>query len=258
MNIQRIKIVFFLFFFLCLSPIFGEEKKQLIVSAASSLTQAFTEIGKEFDKKHGIKVLLNFAASGVLLRQIENGAPASIFASADQESVEKGIKKKLFDRKSKKNFIRNRLVLIVPISGSSEIRVLSQLEEASVQRIAIGNPSTVPAGKYAKEVLEREEIYKTLEPKFIPGENVRQVLDYVARGEADAGFVYRTDALLFKEKVRIMIHDLSTEPILYPIVIVSDNVLPKESKLFLEFLSTPEVVKIFEKYHFERMDPSLR
>ncbi|RHX86198.1 molybdate ABC transporter substrate-binding protein [Leptospira stimsonii] len=250
---HKIRFIFLFSVFFFFSPVFGEEKKQLIVSAASSLTQAFTEIGREFDKKYSVKVVFNFAGSGVLLQQIENGAPADIFASADQETVERGLEKELFDPKSRKNFMKNKLVLIVPSDGISKIRNLSQLKEDSIQRIAIGNSSTVPAGRYAKEVLEKEGIYQVLENKFIPGENVRQVLDYVARGEVDAGFVYKTDAMLMKDKVRIAIEDLKTKPILYPIVIVSKTTSPKESKLFLEFLSSPEARTIFEKFHFERI-----
>ncbi|WP_243394722.1 molybdate ABC transporter substrate-binding protein [Leptospira adleri] len=249
-------IVFLISFSLLLSPIFGEGERQLIVSAASSLTQAFTEIGKEFEKKHSIKVLFNFGASGVLLQQIENGAPADIFASADQETLEKGLEKQLFDPKSKKNFVRNRLVLIAP-AETAKIRFLAELKENFVQRIAIGNPATVPAGRYAKEVLEKEGLYKSLENKFIPGENVRQVLDYVARGEVDAGFVYRTDAALMQNKVRIVVDDLKTKPILYPIVIVSKTELPKESRLFVEFLNSSEARNIFEKFRFAKVESNL-
>ncbi|MBM9578840.1 molybdate ABC transporter substrate-binding protein [Leptospira sp. 201903070] len=233
------------------TSLFAEEEPQLLVFAASSLSQVFSEIGKEFEKKHSRKVVFNFSASGILLRQIENGAPADVFASADQESVESGLENQLFDRKSKRNFVRNRLVLVVPKEATSVIESVFQLKENFVRKIALGNPSTVPAGKYAKEFLENEKIYEVLKDKFIPGENVRQVLEYVARGEVDAGFVYRTDAILKKEKVRIVTDVLKTKPILYPIVIVSKTSLPKESKLFIEFVSSPEARKIFEKYHFE-------
>ncbi|AOP33564.1 molybdate ABC transporter substrate-binding protein [Leptospira tipperaryensis] len=249
---QKIKIIVLFWFLSFLSPIFGETKKQIIVSAASSLTQAFTEIGEAFEKKHSTKVFFNFAASGVLLQQIENGAPADVFASADQETVEKGSEKKLFDLKSKKNFVGNRLILVVPADRSSKIQSLSDLKEEFVQRIALGNVLTVPAGRYAKEVLEKEGIYKILEGKLIPGENVRQVLDYVARGEVEAGFVYKTDAMLMKENVKIAVADLKTRPILYPVVIVSKTSLPKESKLFVEFLFSPEAQKIFQKFHFAK------
>ncbi|TGL97435.1 molybdate ABC transporter substrate-binding protein [Leptospira barantonii] len=246
---KRFQITVILALTFCLSPIFGEEK-QLLVSAASSLTQAFGEIGKEFEKKHSIKVVFNFAASGILLQQIANGAPADVFASADQESVDKGLEKNLFDVSTRKNFVKNVLVLVVPVDSKLNLKKISDLKKETVQKISFGNPVTVPAGKYAKEVLDKEGWDEALEKKWIPGENVRQVLDYVSRGEVDAGFVYKTDAILFKDKVKIAISDLKTKPILYPAIAVAQSANSSEAKLFLEFLSSLPAKKIFEQYHF--------
>lgn len=246
---KRLRIAAILVLMFCLSPLFGGEK-QILVSAASSLTQAFGEIGKEFEKKHSVKVVFNFAASGILLQQIANGAPADVLASADQESVDKGLEKNLFDVSTRKNFVKNVLVLIVPIDSKSDLKKISDLKKETVQKISFGNPATVPAGKYAREALDKEGWDETLEKKWIPAENVRQVLDYVSRGEVDAGFVYKTDAILFKDKVKIAISDLKTKPILYPAIAVAQSANLSEAKLFLEFLSSPTAKKIFEQYHF--------
>ncbi|MCG6192899.1 molybdate ABC transporter substrate-binding protein [Leptospira sp. FAT2] len=244
-----IKIPAFLVFVLQLSPIFGEEKV-LLVSAASSLTQVFTSIGKEFEKKEGIKVSFNFAASGVLLQQIENGAPADVFASADQENVDKGLVKNLFDPATRKNFVSNSLVLIAPIDSKLNLKKVSDLRNETVRKISFGNPAIVPAGKYAKEVLEQEGWDAALEKKWIPGENVRQVLDYVSRGEVDAGFVYRTDAVLFQDRVKVAVANLKTKPILYPAIVVAKSSNGNEAKRFVEFLTSKEAKKIFQKYRF--------
>ncbi|XDD51429.1 molybdate ABC transporter substrate-binding protein [Leptospira sp. WS92.C1] len=236
---------------LSITPVFGEPKS-ILVSAASSLTQVFTEIGTEFEKKHAIRVFFNFGASGMLLQQIENGAPADVFASADQENVDKGIEKNVLDVSTRKNFVKNNLVLIVPKDNVLNLKSIADLKKEEVLKIALGNPITVPAGRYTKGLLEKEGLYSLLEKKYIPGENARQVLEYVVRGEVDAGFVYKTDAALFQDKIQVIVADLSPKPILYPIVSVLKTPNPKETKLFIDFLSSPEALKLFQKYQFGR------
>ena len=175
--------------------------QQITVSAAASLTDAFKELGPKFEAaKPGAIVRFNFAASGVLLQQISQGAPVDVFASADQETMARGADQKLMDTDTRRNFASNSLVLIEPATGGVGIKSLQDLAGAAVKKIAIGKVATVPVGRYTKQALVAANLWTALEPKFIPADSVRQVLDYVGRGEVEAGFVYRTDAAVMAEQ----------------------------------------------------------
>jgi molybdate transport system substrate-binding protein len=174
------------------------------VSAAASLQNAFTDIGKEYEKANaGAKVLFNFGASGHLVQQIARGAPADLLVTADLETMDRASKQNLIVQDTRQNFVSNALVVVVPAASSVPIRSIRDLAQPAVERIAIGTPESVPAGRYAKEALELAQQWAALNSKYVYGQNVRQVLDYVARREADAGFVYVTDALLMKDKVKV-------------------------------------------------------
>jgi molybdate transport system substrate-binding protein len=176
----------------------------LVVSAAASLTNAFTEIGKEFERSHpATKVLFNFAGSGQLLQQIAKGAPMDVFASADQETMDQALSQGLIDVASRYNFVSNALVIVVPTQFRLGLSSLAQLTSGEIRHIAIGNPDSVPVGRYSKSVLVASGQWDTLAPKLINTQNVRQSLDYVARGEVEAAFVYRTDAAILPDKVRV-------------------------------------------------------
>ena len=149
----------------------------IIVSAASSLTNAFNDIGKEFEKANpGHKVLFNFAGSGALLQQIARGAPVDVFAPADQDTMDKAAAQNLILRSSRTDFARNTLVVVVPADADLTLVDLEGLRSASIKRIAIGNPETVPAGKYAKAALEASRLWDVLKDKMINTQNVRQSL----------------------------------------------------------------------------------
>ena len=163
----------------------GAFAAELTVSAAASLSESFTQISQEFTKETGVKVNLNFASSNNLLRQMEQGAPVDVFASADQETMDSAQKKSLIDPATRKNFALNDLVLITPASGS--LAGPEALAGADVKHIAIGTPESVPAGRYAREALTSAGMWENLRSKFVFGNNVRQVLSYIQRGEADAG-----------------------------------------------------------------------
>ena len=179
--------------------------QELMVSAAASLTNAFKELAPLFEAKHpGSKVLLNFAASDALVQQVAKGAPVDVLACADQESMDKAETQKLLTAGSRQNFAGNSLVLIVPTDSDLTIRSVADLAQASVTRIAMGNPASVPAGRYAQQALEQGKLWSAVQPKAIYALSVRQSLDYVARGEVDAGFVYNTDAAIQKNKVRVV------------------------------------------------------
>ena len=175
------------------APAFAAQ--EITVSGAASLTNAFTEIKGLFEKKYpDIKVHTNFAASNPLLKQMEEGAPVDVFASADQETMDKAAAKKLVDTATRKDFALNDLVMVVPSDSKLNLNGAKDLAKPEVKRIAVGNPDSVPAGRYTKAALTTAGLWETLQPKYVFGASVRQALDYVGRGEVDAGFVYRTDA----------------------------------------------------------------
>ena len=165
--------------------------QELIVSAAASLTNAMKEVAGHFEKTHpGTRIVCNFAASGVLLQQMAKGAPVDVFAAADQKTMNQAQEKNLIVPGTRKNFVSNRLVLIAPVDSKLALSGLDDLTRLEVKRVAVGNPATVPAGRYAKEALVHGGLWDKLSPRFILAESVRQVLDYVGRGEVDAGLVY--------------------------------------------------------------------
>src|SRR5690606_30842991 len=134
----------------------------------------------------------NFAASGALLQQIAKGAPVDVFASADQQTMDQAQAQDLVKAGERRNFVTNSLVVIVPENAKAAPATLNDLEQ--YQRIAIGLPASVPVGRYTKSVLDKAQLWSAIEPKMIGAQSVRQALDYVARAEVDAGFVYATDA----------------------------------------------------------------
>ncbi|MBX9834822.1 MAG: molybdate ABC transporter substrate-binding protein, partial [Burkholderiaceae bacterium] len=174
------------------------------VSAAASLTNAFKDIAHSYEAQHpGTKVLLNFAASGALLQQMAKGAPVDVFASADQETMDKAQKEGLVYGADRTNFVRNKLVLIVPMDAKTVPASLSDLTQTVYARVAIANPASVPVGRYSQTALEAAKLWPALQAKAVNTQNVRQSLDYVARGEVDAGFVYATDAAIMKDQVKV-------------------------------------------------------
>lgn len=229
------------------SSAFAEE---LIVSAAASLTNAFTELKGDFEKKRpGISISTNFAASNPLLQQIKEGAPADVFASADQATMNKAQAEKLIDPASRKDFVSNSLVMIVPVDSKSVITSVTDLEKLA--RLAVGNPDSVPAGRYTRDSLTSAGLWEKLQLKYIFGQSVRQVLDYVSRGEVDAGFVYGTDARQAGDKVRVVMKMQGHEPVLYPIAVVSASTHKKLAQEFVDFVLSPAGRAVLEKYGFD-------
>lgn len=226
-------------------------EQELVVSAAGSLTNAFGEIGKQFETANpGVKVIFNFAASGALLQQIDKGAPVDIFATADQKTMDQAKEKKLILAGTRKDFVSNGLVLIAPKKSNLSIKGAKDLTRPEVARIALGNPETVPAGRYAKEVLTTYGLWETLNPKFIYGENVRQVLDYVSRGEVDACFVFATDAIIAREKVQVVATAEGHKPILYPVAVTAGTKKMELSQRFIDFLLGSEGQATLSRYGF--------
>ena len=230
--------------------------QQLTVSAAASLTDAFKEIGPRFEAvKPGASVRFNFAASGVLIQQISQGAPVDIFVSADQETMNRGIERKLLDADTRRDFAANTLVLIVPAQGvpsEASVSQLADLASPAVKRIAIGKTATVPVGRYSQQALEAAGLWATLEARLVQSDSVRQVLDYVARGEVEAGFVYRTDAALMPDKVRIVQTLQGHAPVRYPLALVSDGRNKALAREFAAYLLAAEAQGILARHGFDK------
>ncbi len=235
--------------FLCFGP--SAFSAEITVSAAASLSNAFTDIAKSFEKATGIKVALNFASSNNLLRQMESGAPVDVFASADQETMDKAESKKISDPQTRKNFALNDLVLIVP-AGHAAVKDAKGLASEKISRIAIGKPESVPAGRYAKASLEHSGVWESLQAKFIFGDNVRQVLNYVQRGEVDAGFVYRTDALTAPKDVAITAVMEGHKPVSYPIAVCLTGKDAESGKKFIEYVLSSESQDVLSRYGFSK------
>lgn len=220
---------------------------ELTVSAAASLTNAFRELAQAFEAAHpGDKVRLNLAASDVLVQQIAKGAPVDVLASADQEAMDKAQKQQLLAPGTRRDFASNTVVLVVP--AGSRIAALADLGSAG--RLTTGNPASVPIGRYTQQALEQAGLWRALLPKFVFGTSVRQSLDYVARGEADAGFVYATDALAQKDKVRAVLTLPTATPVRYPIAVTAAARQPQLARRFTDYALSAAGQAILAKYGF--------
>ena len=227
--------------------------QQLTVSAAASLTEAFKEIAPKFEAtKPGATLRFNFAASGVLLQQIAQGAPVDVFASADQETMSRGVAQKVIAADTRRDFAANALVLVTPAQGAPAIAALADLKKPDVKHIAVGKIASVPVGRYTQQALGHAQLWSAVTPKLVFADNVRQVLDYVSRGEVEAGFVYRTDAELAKGKVTIAMTVGGHEPVTYPAAVVADSKQAALARDFVNFLGGAEAQAILAKYGFAK------
>jgi molybdate transport system substrate-binding protein len=225
------------------------DKKTIVVFAAASATSALDEIKGQYAKQAGVNIQTSYAASAPLARQIVNGADADIFISADAKWADYLAEKKLMAQR--RDALGNRLVIVVPSGSKLEIKRPGDLIAKSVEHIAIGEPDSVPAGKYAKQALVKLELWDKLSDKMAPAQDVRQALAYVETGAAEAGIVYATDAAISKKvKVAVDIPENLTGPIRYPIVLLTQGKVKPEAELFYRYLNSPEAVKVFKKYGF--------
>jgi molybdate transport system substrate-binding protein len=224
---------------------------ELTVSAASSLTNAFREIAQGYERQYpASKVALNFGASGALLQQLAKGAPVDVFAAADQETMDRAQQQHLVRAADRHDFVRNTLVLIAPIDSSVALTRLDDL--AGVQRIAISNPASVPAGRYTRRALDAAGLAAALAAKTVNTQSVRQSLDYVARGEVDAGFVYATDAALMKDKVKVAFAVPLDVPISYPIARTAASANAAEAARFVGYVLSPAGQAVLARFGFRQ------
>jgi len=221
------------------------------VFAAASLSDALKEMAPAYEKASGDKLVFNFAASSLLARQIQEGAPADLFFSADEAKMDALAAKDLIKKDSRKSLLSNSLVIVADADSPLKLASAKDLADAKIKAVAIGEPKTVPAGIYAKEYLEKIAVWAVVEKKMIPTENVRAALAAVESGNADTGIVYKTDALISK-KVKVIFEIPAAEgPVIsYPLAVPSESAHAEAARKFATWLQSPEALKIFEKYGF--------
>ncbi len=232
----------------------SSQEVELTISAAASLQDALVPIQKEFEKEYpNIKLIFNFGGSGTLQQQISQGAPADLFFSAAMDKFETLINEDLINEEDGVQLVGNEIVLVVPKDHENRITSFEDLSNAS--KISVGTPESVPAGTYAKEVLENINIWASIEGKIVFAKDVRQVLTYVETNNVDAGIVYKTDAVS-SDKVQIgATADTNTHsPIIYPLGVIKDSKHREEALKFYEYLQNEKSIKTFEEYGFKGLN----
>lgn len=221
------------------------------VFAAASLADALKEVAAAYEKQTGDKVVYNFGASSFLARQIEEGAPADIFFSADEAKMDGLEKKGLIQKETRRSRLSNSLVIIVATEEGAAIETPGDLATDKVKRLALAEPRTVPAGIYAKEYLQNQNLWSAVQARVVPTENVRAALAAVEAGNAEAGIVYKTDAAI-SNKVRIACEIPSSDgpTISYATAVVKEAREPASAKRFLEHLESDEAGRVFTRFGF--------
>jgi molybdate transport system substrate-binding protein len=223
----------------------------LMVSAAISLKDALEEIKPIYQKTHqDVEIIYNFSSSGSLQQQIEQGAPVDVFISAANQQMDALESKKLLLAGTRQKLLTNQLVLVTP-KDEKNVNKIKDLTQTNISRIAMGEPNSVPIGRYTEEVINFYKILDKIRSKIIYAKNLRQVLSYVETGNVNAGFVYLSDAKTSK-KIRLVeiFPKTSHSPIVYPIAVLRDSKNPKIAKEFSQFLLTHSAKKVFKKYGF--------
>jgi molybdate transport system substrate-binding protein len=235
----------------CGDPPESPKTVSLTVSAAISLKDALDDLRSLYERQHpGVRLTFNYGGSGTLQHQIEQGAPVDLFISASEGQMKAIESEGLLLSGTRVNLLKNSLVLIVPASESF-IRNLDDLAGTKVRTIALGEPSTVPAGAYATQSLKSLGLFSAVREKIVYAKDVRAVLAYVETGNADAGFVYETDAQTSsKVRVAAIAPPDSHVPIVYPAAVLRGSPHPAAAREFLAFLQGPDAQKIFAKDGF--------
>ncbi len=228
--------------------------QELVFSVAISMKEVTEELGRRFVMAHpGVILRYNFGSSGELQRQIEAGAPVDLVISAAPVQVDALERKGLIVPASRRAFARNVLTVIVPADSRLDLGKPADLVRPQVQKIVIGNPKTVPVGQYAEESLRTLGLWEAIRSKLVFSENVRQALDYVARGEVDAGFVYTTDAAVRAGRVKEAFRPPadSYRPVTYPVAVVAASKHPALAQAFIDLLLSREGQAALSRHGFQ-------
>ena len=228
---------------------------EILVAAAASLTDVLKELSAAYQSKGKNIVNFNFGPSSTLARQIEEGAPADVFFSADLAQMDNLNKKGRLEPGMRKNLLSNQLVIIVPADSKLAIGSPKDLLKPEVKRIALAEPSSVPVGVYSSKYLSDEGLWEKVKPKVVPVLDVRATLASVESGNVEAGFVYKTDAAISK-KVKIVFEvpiDMGPK-ITYPVAIIKESKKKEAARNFMNFVISPASKRIFEKYGFVVLD----
>jgi molybdate transport system substrate-binding protein len=234
-------------------PALGQQADKtgsITVSAAISLKDALTQLGPRYEKRvPGAKIVFNYGGSGTLEQQIEQGAPADIFFSAATQQMDQ-LKSAGMLADVPRDIVANSLVLIT-LRDNETTKTLEDLTAPAVKKIAMGEPKTVPAGMYTQESLRHLGLWGSISEKVVYAKDVRAVLTFVETGNADAGFVYETDALT-SQKVRLVttVPENSHGPIAYPAAVLKNSKNPELAKAFLDFLAGPDARVVFQELGF--------
>lgn len=231
----------------------ASEKTALTISAAVSLTDALEEMQKDFEKDHNVSMKFNLGSSGTLAQQIQQGAPADVFISANQDWMDKLEKTGDIMEATRANVTGNSIVLISKKGEKPAVTKIKDITPKNAGQIAIGNPDSVPAGAYTEETLKHLKKWDELKDNFIMAKDVRQVLTYTETGNADLGFVYASDAAT-SDKVDVIDQADKTwhDPIIYPAAVTKDTKYEKLAKDFLEYVKSDKGQEILKKYGFEK------
>jgi molybdate transport system substrate-binding protein len=235
--------------------------QELVLSVAVSMKEAVEELARGFTSgRPGVVLRFNFGASGELQKQIEAGAPVDLFVSAAQRQMDDLEKAGLIVPPSRRAFARNALTVIKPTDSRLDISKPGDLLDPRVKRIVIGNPKTVPVGQYSEESLRAFGLWERVQPKLVLAENVRQALDYVVRGEVDAGFVYTTDAATRAGRVTEAFRPAEDtyRPIVYPAGVLVASRQRVLAQSFVDFLVSREGQMVLARLGFQPAPPGAR
>ncbi|MBS9776235.1 MAG: molybdate ABC transporter substrate-binding protein [Fusobacterium sp.] len=229
------------------------DRKEIFISAASSLTNVIDKVKEEYEKENkDIVVRTNYAGSGTLQVQIEEGAPVDLFISASNKQMNILESKNLISKDNRISLLKNKVVLIVPKNYKLKLENFEDVLKNEVKKIAIAEPQYVPIGQYSEEIFSNLKIWEKVKEKMITSQNVRQSLDWVVTGNVDCATVYQTDAYMEKEKVSIVAQapENTYKKISYPLAIIKNSENKEEVKNFYEFLNSAKAKEIFKKYGF--------
>ncbi len=229
-----------------------DEPVEIIVAAAASLTIPMTEIADNYmAENENVTVTLDFASSGKLQTQIENGAPADIFFSAATSKMKALEEQSLIADGTRVDLLRNEIVLIVPVDSALELTSFEDAATELTATVAVGDPESVPAGQYAKQTFEYLNIWDAISAKAVLGSDVKQVLSWVSTAEADCGVVYKTDAVSDEGvKILALAPDDSHEAVVYPVAIVEYSEQQEAAAAFIEYLKTDAAMTVFDASGF--------